>query len=219
MLPVNVLLANDEVPAGNKKSVKFVQVEVREYNRAHGGSAGVPKHGAYTLGLDWSYDKQMKRSVSDFEMEKNPDCSEGVKWMNEQARKKVLDSADKRDKMTKQNSFKREKQEISQIRKSRKHIGCSCKGNLLAVFFLYNSWIKGDAPCSSKKCQCIKNEIVCYESSCGCDPSECGNPREDTLDTDTIDELRRQKIEEMNKDDDESNSDSESNHSDDSDDE
>jgi hypothetical protein len=64
--------------------VKFVQVEVREYNRAHGGSAGVPKQGAYTLGLDWKYNdkKVMKRTVSDFESEKNVDSSQGNEFKN-----------------------------------------------------------------------------------------------------------------------------------------
>ena len=139
----------------------------------------------------------MKRTVSDFEQEKNADSSQGkiaycysfsyvflgIKWMDENARKKVLETFDTRDKMTRSGSFQRERHEISELRKSRKHIGCGCKGG---------------SPCITKKCACLKNEIPCNESSCECDPNICGNPRVESLDQDTIDEFRQEKLKEAN---------------------
>jgi len=72
--------------------VKFQGVEIRQYNRCHGGSAGIPHQGAYPLGLDWSYDKNvMTRTVSDFEHDKTQtSISDGVHYLAEKDRKKNI---------------------------------------------------------------------------------------------------------------------------------
>ncbi len=62
----------------------------------------------------------MTRTVSDFEHK--PSTSDGVVWLPEKDRKKILETFDERNDMTRAGSFQREKQELSQIRESRKHI-------------------------------------------------------------------------------------------------
>jgi len=138
---------NSKLPK-SPTGVKFTGVEIRKYNRCHGGSAGIPHQGAYPLGLDWSYDKNvMTRSVSDFEQNKTKESTfDGVAWVTEKERKKLLENFDDRNDMTRAGSFQREKQELSQIRESRKHIGCSCKGGVA---------------CTTKKCQCVKQGVDC----------------------------------------------------------
>jgi len=164
--------------------VKFQGVEIRQYNRCHGGSAGIPHQGAYPLGLDWSYDKNvMTRTVSDFEQDKNTtSISDGVHYLAEKDRKKLLEKFDEREDMTRAGSFQREKTELSQIRESRKHIGCGCKG-----------------ACSTKKCQCVKQGIECNESSCGCQSDTCGNSRAETMEQNMLDKFRKKKIQEANR--------------------
>jgi hypothetical protein len=80
--------------------------------------------GAYPLGLDWSYDLAMTRTVSDFEKNKatTESTKEGVVFLSEKERRKVLESIDEREDMIRTGSFQREKQELSQIRESRKRI-------------------------------------------------------------------------------------------------
>jgi len=95
--------------------------------------------------------------------------------------KKILEKFDEREDMTRAGSFQREKQELSQIRESRKHIGCGCKG-----------------ACNTKKCQCLKQGIECNESSCGCQSGSCGNSRVETMEQDLLDEFRKKKIHEAN---------------------
>jgi len=90
----SILRSPTKSPKGPKSPirVKFQAVEIRQYDRCHGGSAGIPTQGAYPLGLDWTYDEHvMKRTVSDFEHDKNKtSTSDGVVFVPEKDRKKII---------------------------------------------------------------------------------------------------------------------------------
>jgi hypothetical protein len=67
--PRSILKSPYKSPYNKSKNVEWKEVEVRHYNRCHGGSAGVPTKGIFPLGLDWAYDsrKVLKKSVTDYE--------------------------------------------------------------------------------------------------------------------------------------------------------
>lgn len=52
-----------------RHSVCFDRVQVREYERLHDGSGGVPSSGTYALGLGWAY-REAARPLADYERER-----------------------------------------------------------------------------------------------------------------------------------------------------
>lgn len=55
-----------------RHSVCFDRVQIREYERLHDGSGGVPRSGTYALGLGWAYreDARSTRPLAEYERER-----------------------------------------------------------------------------------------------------------------------------------------------------
>lgn len=166
--------------------VLFSGVEVREYKRRAGGSCGLPHQGKFSLGLDWTYESVTCRTISEFEPDRS--SANDVTRIPERVRKELLFSSSHSP------PTNPEDQDLSLIRKSRKKIGCSCKGPSSP------KTSKNSKPCcASNKCICFKNGIECMEDTCGCTDDTCKNPLRIKFDEDKINSFRKEKIMSSNK--------------------
>ena len=53
-----------------KKQVVFSKVILRNYERVHNGSLGVPSKGGFPLGLGWEYNEQVEVSIDNYGIHK-----------------------------------------------------------------------------------------------------------------------------------------------------
>ena len=184
-------------PYSRRKSnkVNFKEVEVRQYNRCHAGSLGVPTRGGYPLGLDWAYDENSttRTPVTDYEKFRRR-SGDDFNRISETDRRKLLydEINDETDTSLLQEQLK-ECNEIKHIRKSRTKIGCMCKGG----------WEADGTPincCETNKCICFKNGIQCNEDSCWCVSDTCSNPNSrHSFDEERVHKWRAQRLSELNK--------------------
>eukprot|EP00026_Physarum_polycephalum_P010177 Phypoly_transcript_10329.p1 GENE.Phypoly_transcript_10329~~Phypoly_transcript_10329.p1 ORF type:complete len:344 (+),score=45.63 Phypoly_transcript_10329:125-1156(+) len=146
-----------------KSKLKFAGVEVRQYERRHGGGGGVPHNGGYPLGLDWEYDKEhvLQRGLTDYEeMRKEERHTKGnIPAVSEKERQELLLQADNRTSVERASSFTKQKSDLDKLRKIRKDIGCHCTGS----------------ECGTLKCNCNKSGVECLEDYCSC--TNCENPQ------------------------------------------
>jgi len=180
--------SNEENPGkkikNKKKKVSFQEVEVRQYNRRHGGGGGVPSAGAYPLGLDWSFENVEKYPLAKFE-EMRAETRQDIKVLQPltvNQRKKLLKKADKRSKLVRAGSYLEQESAIKALKQSRQGIGCECENG---------------AQCKTETCHCFKNELQCDSSACNCETELCSNPQKLVWDQDRVDDYRKKSIEQF----------------------
>ena len=149
-----------EPPGTARKSVCFHSVVVREFERLHDGSGGVPVDGAYPLGLGWNHADDVQKPVSVYEVERTPKRMKDVMPLTEPQRKALLQRLD--DTLAEdgaEREVRRVESEIYALQKSRLLTpGCRCRGN----------------SCVMGSCPCYAAGLPCLESYCHC--KHCLNP-------------------------------------------
>jgi len=157
--------------AARRKSVGFNDVEVREYERRHGGGGGVPYNGAYPLGLGWTVAATHKEQLQDFERRRSGvrHASEALPRVDEHHRKMLLESADQRPALERAASYVAVRRELQSLRDARDAVGCGCRDT------------GGDGCICSKEthCPCFDNQLECCIETCKCDLALCRNPYKD----------------------------------------
>lgn len=159
-------------PAKRRLSVGFHAVEIREYERQHAGSGGVPYVGAYPLGLGWKIAAERRDSLSNFESERSSQRhkSDDLPRLDEAERRKLLEQHDARPRLQRAASYVAQRKELDRLRKARRDIGCACH-------------VAPDAPpgeqcCKSDDCDCFRNGLECWQEACACGNTvdDCANP-------------------------------------------
>jgi hypothetical protein len=150
-------------------SVGFKAVEIREYERLHGGSGGVPYVGAYPLGLGWQVAAERRDSLSNFESERSSHRkrSDDLPRIEESERRKLLEKHDARPRLERAASYVAQRRELDALRKARSAIGCSCSVKQPTR----TSWLTVTQPpqcCSTDECECYRNGLECWDESCAC---------------------------------------------------
>lgn len=149
-------------PAGAtpRKSVVFHNVVVREYDRLHNGSGGVPVDGAYPLGLAWEHAADVAKPVAAYEVERTPKRKAYAMPLSEAERRALLHKFD--DTLAEAGAaevVERVEREINALQMSRLRTpGCRCR----------------DGKCVLDACPCYASGLPCLESYCTC--SCCHNP-------------------------------------------
>ncbi len=164
-----------------KPRVSFGSVEMRKYRVSHGGSLSTPSHGAYPIGLSWEVKEEVKVPLSEFEKDVNAPTNASPRRLDERQRKLLLEKVDRRSLFEKQASWETEREELSQLRRSRQMVGCGCAGT---------------AACGTSKCLCFKNQVACNDDSCGCTCDTCLNPQRYNFDPEKVSSYRRAKMQE-----------------------
>eukprot|EP01091_Cochliopodium_minus_P015541 TRINITY_DN5565_c0_g1_i2.p1 TRINITY_DN5565_c0_g1~~TRINITY_DN5565_c0_g1_i2.p1 ORF type:complete len:243 (-),score=60.96 TRINITY_DN5565_c0_g1_i2:186-914(-) len=168
----------------NKKTVMFSKVYVRDYERKHGGSSGVPRKGGYPLGLSWEYNKEEEFELKKYQklIEKKKD--RGLYMISERKRKEILEkTVEDEDEME---EMEKVKKELEKTRKTREDVGCNCCSQTSRNL------------CGTKYCFCFKNGLECDVDSCFCDSDCCKNKR-NLFDQKSVDKFRKSKIAQANK--------------------
>jgi hypothetical protein len=154
-------------------SVGFKAVEIREYERLHGGSGGVPYVGAYPLGLGWQVAAERRDSLSNFESERSSQRhrSDDLPRIEESERRKLLEKHDARPRLERAASYVAQRRELDALRKARSAIGCSCS-RASCRQGRRGSPVQPAAAtpqcCSTDECECYRNGLECWEESCAC---------------------------------------------------
>lgn len=143
-----------------RKSVVFHNVVVREYDRLHNGSGGVPVDGAYPLGLAWEHAADVATPVAAYEVERTPKRRAYAVPLSEAERRALLHKFD--DTLAEAGAaevVERVEREISALQASRMRTpGCRCR----------------DGRCVLETCPCYASGLPCLESYCTC--CSCHNP-------------------------------------------
>ena len=142
-----------------RKSVVFNEVVVREFERLHNGSGGVPTDGAYPLGLSWVHADDVHTPVTKYEVERTPKRKPFAMPLTKSQRRDLLNRLD--ETMAEENAeqeVKRVQNELCKLQSSRlESPGCRCKkGGCLAG------------------CPCYDSGMPCLKSFCKC--AHCYNP-------------------------------------------
>jgi hypothetical protein len=111
-----------------QKSVNFSDVSVRFHNRRHGGSGGIPSRGGFPLGLDWTFESEIKSPIAVYEKKRIADGKgDDFEPVPEVERKRLLEAFDDRPAMARMVSYMNKKEELEEMRKERKDVGCNCR--------------------------------------------------------------------------------------------
>lgn len=149
-----------QAAATPRKSVVFHNVVVREYDRLHNGSGGVPVDGAYPLGLAWEHAADVAKPVAAYEVERTPKRKAYAMPLSEAERRALLHKFD--DTLAEADAaavVERVEREISALQASRRRTpGCACRGG----------------KCVLESCPCYASGLPCLESYCSC--CSCHNP-------------------------------------------
>jgi hypothetical protein len=167
--------------AKRRLSVGFKMVEIREYERQHAGSGGVPYVGAYPLGLGWKVAGERRDSLSNFEEQRSSQRhkSDDLPRLDESERRKLLEQHDRRPRLQRAASYVAQRKELDQLRKARRDIGCQCH-----VPLPDGSRGHGAAKemcCRTDACPCFANGLECWSEACACGNTQedCANPHTD----------------------------------------
>lgn len=143
-----------------RKSVVFHNVVVREYDRLHNGSGGVPVDGAYPLGLGWAHAADVATPVAAYEVARTPKRRAYAVPLSEAERRALLHKFD--DTLAEAGAaevVQRVGREICALQASRQRTpGCRCR----------------DGRCVLGSCPCYASGLPCLESYCTC--CSCHNP-------------------------------------------
>jgi hypothetical protein len=167
--------------AKRRLSVGFKMVEIREYERQHAGSGGVPYVGAYPLGLGWKVAGERRDSLSNFEEQRSSQRhrSDDLPRLDESERRQLLEQHDRRPRLQRAASYVAQRKELDQLRKARRDIGCQCH-----VPLPDGSRSHGAAKemcCRTDACPCFANGLECWGEACACGNTQedCANPHTD----------------------------------------
>lgn len=143
--------------SSSKRGVQFDAVQVREYQRRHGGSSTVPDVGYLPLGLDWRYEDAKAVSLEQYEQRRRLEgrvSSRSLDVVPMQERWRKLEKADARPALELQASARRSAQEIEAIRRSRNfhNRGCQCRAGA----------------CRIDACPCFARGDECFYKICSC---------------------------------------------------
>ena len=138
----------------------FKDVVVREYERLHNGSGGVPVKGAYPLGLAWDHAEDVQKPVAAYEVERTPKRKPFAMPLEERERKALLDEFD--ESMAEDDAESealRVQSELRALKLSRMATpGCNCKRSM----------------CVLGSCPCYTWGLPCLDGFCSC--LHCHNP-------------------------------------------